>query len=67
MMLSDLRSGFEERLVFSFAVGRREGEAIEPAPICRRPYADFTPGTWANRDSRADPTLLWKSSMKLAL
>ena len=52
MVLSDLRSGFEERLVFSFVVARREGEAIEPAPICRRPDADFTPGTWAKRDSR---------------
>ena len=52
MVLSDLRSGFEERLVFSFVVARREGEAIEPAPICRRPDADFTPVTWAKRDSR---------------
>ena len=65
--LSILRMGFEERLVFSFVVGRREGEAIEPAPIRRRPDADFTPGTWAQRDSRADPNFLCYSSMKLAL
>ena len=32
IVLSDLRMGFEERLVFSFVVGRREGEAIKPAP-----------------------------------
>ena len=65
--LSILRMGFEERLVFSFVVGRREGEAIEPAPIRRRPHADFAPATWARRDSRADPNLLCYPSTKLAL
>ena len=47
IVLSDLRMGFEERLVFSFVVGRREGEAIEPAPVRRRPGPDFPPGMWA--------------------
>ena len=47
IVISDLRMGFEERLVFSFVVARREGEAIEPAPVRRRPGPDFPPGTWA--------------------
>ena len=47
IVLSDLRMGFDERLVFSFVVGRREGEAIEPAPIRRRPGPEFPPGMWA--------------------
>ena len=46
-MISDLRMGFEERLVFSFVVGRREREAIEPAPVRRRPGPDIPPGMWA--------------------
>ena len=37
----------DERLVFSFVVGRREGEAIEPAPVRRRAGPEFPPGTWA--------------------
>ena len=47
IVLSDLRMGFDEGLVFSFVVGRREGEAIEPAPVRRRPGPEFPPGTWA--------------------
>ena len=47
IVLSDLRMGFDEWLVFSFVVGRREGEAIEPAPIRRRPGPEFPPGMWA--------------------
>ena len=47
IVISGLRMGFDERLVFSFVVGRREGEAIEPAPVRRRPGPDFPPGTWA--------------------
>ena len=47
IVLSDLRMGFDERLVFSFVVGRREGEAIEPAPVRRRPGPEFPPGMWA--------------------
>ena len=47
IVLSDLRMGFDERLVFSFVVGRREGEAIEPAPVRRRPSPEFPPGMWA--------------------
>ena len=47
IVLSDLRMGFDDRLVFSFVVGRREGEAIEPAPVRQRPGPDFPPGTWA--------------------
>ena len=47
IVLSDLRMGFDERLVFSFVVGRREGEAIKPAPVRQRPGPEFPPGTWA--------------------
>ena len=47
IVISDLRMGFDERLVFSFVVERREGEAIEPAPVRRRPGPDFPPGTWS--------------------
>ena len=45
--ITDLRMGFEERFVFSFVVGRREGETIESAPVRRRPGPDFPPGAWA--------------------
>ena len=45
--ITDLRMGFEERFVFSFVVGRREGETIEAAPVRRRPGPDFPPGAWA--------------------
>ena len=47
IVISDLRMGFDEGLVFSFVVGRREGEAIEPAPVRRRPGPEFPPGMWA--------------------
>ena len=45
IVISDLRMGFDEGLVFSFVVGRREGDAIEPAPVRRRPGPEFPPGT----------------------
>ena len=44
--ISDLRMGFEERFVFTFVVGRREGGVIEPAPVRRLPGPDFPPGMW---------------------
>ena len=47
IVLSDLRMGFDERLVFSFVVGRREGEVVESAPVRRRPGPEFPPGMWA--------------------
>ena len=47
IVISDLRMGFEERLVFSFVVGRREGEAIEPAPVRQRPGPEIPAGMWA--------------------
>ena len=47
IVLSDLRMGFDERLVFSFVVGRREGEAIEPAPVRQRPGPEIPAGMWA--------------------
>ena len=47
VVISDLRMGLEERPVFSFVVGRREGEAIEPAPVRRRPDPEVPPGMWA--------------------
>ena len=45
--ISDLRMGLEERLVFSFVVGRREGETIEAVPVRRRPDPEIPPGMWA--------------------
>jgi len=47
IVISDLRMGLEERPVFSFVVGRREGEAIEPAPVRQRPGPEFPPEMWA--------------------
>ena len=44
--MTDLRMGFEERFVFSFVVGRREGGMIEAVPVRRRPDPEFPPGTW---------------------
>ena len=45
--ISDLRMGFEERFVFTFVVGRRAGETVEPVPVYRRPSPGFPPGAWA--------------------
>jgi len=45
--ISDLRMGFEGRFVVTFAVGRREGGGIGPAPVRRLPGPDFPPGIWA--------------------
>ena len=42
--ISDLRMGLEERYVFSFVVGRREGQAVEPAPLRQEPEFDYPPG-----------------------
>ena len=47
VVISDLRMGLEERLVFSFVVGRREGETIEPATVRQRPGPEIPPGMWA--------------------
>ena len=47
-MLSDLRMGLEERLAFSFVVGRRDGQSIEPAPVRRGPELEFPPGMWTS-------------------
>ena len=44
--ISDLRMGLEERLVFSFVVGRREGERIGPVPVRRRPGPQVPSGMW---------------------
>jgi len=33
IVISDLRMGLEERFVFTFVVGRRAGQGIEPAPL----------------------------------
>ena len=44
--ISDLRMGLEERFVFSFVVGRREGLAIDPATVGRRSSPDYPSGTW---------------------
>ena len=43
--ISDLRMGLEERFVFSFVVGRREGEATAPVPVRRRPAPGYPSGT----------------------
>ena len=47
VVISDLRMGLAERPAFSFVVGRREGEAIEPVPVRRRPAPEVPPGLWA--------------------
>ena len=47
IVISDLRMGLEERLVFSFVVGRREGDVIESAPARQRPGPEIPPGMWA--------------------
>ena len=47
ILLSDLRMGLEERFVFSFVVGRRVGDAVEPVPVYRRPDFAVPPGMWA--------------------
>jgi len=33
--------------VFSFVVGRRVGETIEPVPVRQRPGPEIPPGMWA--------------------
>ena len=52
IVISDLRMGFDERLVFSFVVGRRQGEAIEPVPVRQRPGPEFPPEMWASLGER---------------
>ena len=37
IVISDLRMGLEERYAFSFVVGRRAGQAVEPAPVRQAP------------------------------
>ena len=66
IVLSDLRIGFDERLVFSFVVGRREGEAIEPAPVRQRPVPEFPPGN-VGRPRGADPRPLRRACLSPAL
>ena len=46
IVISDLRMGLEERFVFSFVVGRREGGKIAPIPVRRRPALEVPPNTW---------------------
>ena len=46
IVISDLRMGLEERPVFSFVVGRREGEGIESVPVRRRPDPEVPPELW---------------------
>ena len=66
IVLSDLRMGFDERLVFSFVVGRREGEAIEPAPVRRRPGPEFPPRN-VGCPRGADPRSLLRAGLPPAL
>ena len=42
--ISDLRMGMEGRFVFSFVVGRREGQEIGPAPVRPLPAPGYPPG-----------------------
>ena len=44
IVISDLRMGMEERYAFSFVVGRREGQAVEPAPVRQETPLDYPPG-----------------------
>ena len=44
IVIADLRMGLEERFVFNFVVGRREGRAVEPAPVRAAPSLDYPPG-----------------------
>ena len=44
IVISDLRMGLEERFVFTFVVGRRAGEGIEPAPLRAVPSPGNPPG-----------------------
>ena len=37
IVISDLRMGLEERFAFSFVVGRRAGQAVEPVPVREGP------------------------------
>ena len=48
IVISDLRMGLEERFVFSFVVGRRAGQGIEPAPLRAVPSPGNPPG-WAGQ------------------
>ena len=45
IVISDLRMGLEERYVFSFVVGRRDGAAIVPEPVRRHPSLGYPAGT----------------------
>jgi len=44
IVISDLRMGLEERPAFSFVVGRREGQAVEPVPVRQEPDPEYPPG-----------------------
>ena len=48
IVISDLRMGLEERFVFSFVVGRRTGQGIEPAPL-RAVSSPGNPPGWAGQ------------------
>ena len=52
IVISDLRMGLEERPAFSFVVGHREGETIEPVPVRQRPDSEIPPGMWASLGER---------------
>ena len=47
IVLSDLRMGMEESYAFSFVVGRRAGDTVEPVPVHRTPDPDFPGGVIA--------------------
>ncbi len=52
IVISDLRMGLEERPVFSFVVGRRTGDAIEPLPARQLPGPEAPPGMWTSLGER---------------
>ena len=64
--ITDLRMGFEERFVFTFVVGRREGETIEPAPVRRHPGPEL-PARNVGRPRGADPRSRRRTGLPPAL
>ena len=44
IVISDLRMGLEERFVFTFVVGRRAGQGVEPAPLRAVPFPGYPSG-----------------------
>ena len=66
IVFSDLRMGLEEQLAFSFVVGRREGEAIEPAPV-RQALGPGVPARDVDRPPETDPRPLRRAGLPPAL